>query len=244
MTRLVWDGRDYDSGVDRGVLYLESGLGVPWNGLVSVREKADDISTRVLYFDGEQYTITQSYEDFSATLEAFMYPDEFEPYDGLSDIQDGQRRKQFGLSYRSETKLHLVYNAIAAPSDKNWATRAGSPSISPFSWDLMTSAELAPNVRPTSHLVIDLNRANPTVIAALEAVIYGDSFDDPVLPDPFMIADLFEDNSTLRVTDNGDGTWQAVGPSTMITMINPTTFQINTPSAAYYDSDMYQLGSY
>jgi len=114
-----------------------------------------------------------------------------------------------------------------------------------FSWDITTTPVDVPSARATARLVISLDYANPDAITDLEDIIYGNDVSDPILPDPATVIEIFEARATLRITDNGDGTWTATGPGTAITMLDSATFQIDWPSAIfmYADPNEYRIFS-
>lgn len=244
MTRISWDnpGRSYSLGVDMGVLYPKNSPGVPWNGLVSVTEKGDDSST-TLYVDGQRYRTRLAPSNFSGVISAFTYPDEFEPYIGLSGGITAQSRPTFGISWRTNREIHLVYNALAAPSSDEYSTISDQVNPVTFEWDFSTLPVKIPGGRPTAHLVIMLDYAHADAIAALEDVIYGDSANDPSLPDPADLFNLFDAFATLVIVDNHDGTWTATGPDDVITMLDSDTFQIDWPSAIFINATSYNIHS-
>jgi hypothetical protein len=242
--RISWDDLDkpVTQGISQGVLYTEDSPGVSWNGLISVTEKGDDASSDV-YLDGQKVRSRIRPSSFAGTISAFMYPEEFEPYDGIVTGVTGQTRKPFGLSYRSNHELHLVYNAMTSPPGNAYSTLTDQVNMTSFSWDFTTVPVDIPGGRPSAHLVIRVDDAQPGVMTDLEALIYGDDDDDPFLPSPAVILEIFESHTTLRVTDNGDGTWMATGPSTAIVMLDSTTFQIDWPSAIFIDATSYKISS-
>lgn len=241
MTRLVWDKvaeRDYEAGLDRGVFYPLNGPGHAWNGLTSVEESLSEADARPRYMDGKKIGDRRRKGEFSATITAFTYPTVFS--DGLISPHSTPR---FNLSYRVQTstgyKLHLIYNALAAPSQKNYAYE----STDPFSWSITTRGVSGPSNRIMSHLVIESDTAYPETTAALEAVLYGDDGNAPRIPMPDEVFQIFEDNSILQIIDNGDGTWTAIGPDEVVSMLNATTFQINYSTVVYVDANTYTVHS-
>jgi len=197
MAKIVWDEvskRLYETGVDQGVLYPRNSsgaypLGVPWNGLTAVTESPSGAEATPVYADNTKYLNLMSTEDFGATIEAYTYPDEFAECDGSAEIEVGvmigqQTRKTFGLSYRTAIgndtdgvdhgyKLHLIYGASAAPSEKAYSTINDSPEAITFSWEVTTTPVAVTGFKPTSSVVIDSTKADPTKLAALEAILYG-----------------------------------------------------------------------
>ena len=219
MAALTWDEtgqRTYETGVDHGVLYIpnSSGVyndGVAWNGLVSVSESPSGAESNAQYADNIKYLNLLSAEDFSATIEAFTYPDEFAQFDGLGDpagnggvVFGQQSRGTFGLSYRTILgndlqgdsygyKLHLVYGCQASPSEKAYASVNDSPEAITFSWEISTTAaELGGTIpgvtKPTALVVIDSTKVDATNLETLEGVLYGATV-APRLPSP---ADVYQ----------------------------------------------------
>lgn len=212
---LVWDQigeRIYETGVDRGVLYLadETGAynsGYAWNGLTGITESPSGAEASPQYADNIKYLNLVSAEEFGATVEAFTYPDEFAVCDGSAEIAPGvtigqQGRKPFGLSYRTLIgndlkgtshgyKIHLIYNALAAPSERAHTTMNDSPEALTFSWELSTTAVDVPGYKPTASLTVDTTNASAPDIAALEAILYGTAAEPPRLPLPGEVITLF-----------------------------------------------------
>lgn len=197
MAALVWDqigDRYYETGVDRGVLYIpnESGVydtGVAWNGLTTVTESPTGAEANAKYADNTKYLNLISAEEFGATIEAFTYPDEFTQFDGLATPKPGvvvgqQPRKPFGLSYRTRLgndvegdefgyKLHLVYGCQAAPSEKAYATINDSPEAITFSWAITTTPAPVTNYKNTALIVVDSTVVAEADLKDLEDLLYG-----------------------------------------------------------------------
>jgi hypothetical protein len=197
MPPLVWDttgDRLYETGVDRGVLYIPNNLGVyalgvAWNGLTTVTESPAGADANAQYADNIKYLNLLSAETFGGTIEAFTYPEEFAQCDGTALPTPGvqvhqQGRHAFGLSYRSRLgndiegvdfgyKLHLLYGALAAPSEKAYATINDSPSAIAFSWAISTTPVPVTGYKPTSLIVVDSTTVDPAALTALEAALYG-----------------------------------------------------------------------
>jgi hypothetical protein len=214
MSVLTWDGsgeRQYETGVDHGVLYIPDNTGdyvtgYAWNGLVSVTEAPSGAEANPQYADNIKYLNLQSAEEFGATVEAFTYPDEFGQCDGTAEPQPGvfigqQNRKSFGLSYRSKIgndlnsdagyKLHLVYGAQAAPSEKAYTTINDSPEAITFSWELTTTPTQVTGHKPTAILTIDSTKVDAGDLDALEELLYGTVGTEPSLPTPDEVIALF-----------------------------------------------------
>ncbi len=243
--RVIWDSpadRFYSEGISQGMLYPENSPGVAWNGLISVSEKGAP-SQEPKYYDGRKYYERSPGKSFSGVINAFTYPDELEPYIGISGVFTAQARHPFGFSYKASNALHIVYNVLAAPSKNSYVSAGENPDLVIFSWDFTTRPEKIPGGKATSHFVIMLDEAKAGVMADLEAKLYGDDENDPVLPPVSEIIDIFEAGATLRITDNGDGTWTAVGPDDVIIMLDDTTFEIDWSSVTVIDDTTYSVSS-
>ena len=209
MTRLSWGTpgeRFYEAGIDRGVLYVDN-VGFAWNGLTSVQEKSSGGEPQPFYLDGFKYVQISATEDFEATIEAFSSPREFGPCDGSTELYAGltvtqQKRKQFGLSYRTKVgddltgtdlgyKLHVVYNALAAPSERNNKTIQNGADVMSLSWDIQTNPPTVTWMRPTAHFIVDTRRALSADVTALEDILYGTTSVAPALPSVTALLAIF-----------------------------------------------------
>lgn len=207
MTAIVWDQvgeRRFETGVDRGVLYPgpdeDYTPGVPWNGLTAVTEKVEGEAPKPFYFDGIKYLQLPEYRDFEATLAALTYPEEFEVCEGSYETTDGvlvtlQMPKMFGLCYRTLVgndveneklgyKLHLVYGAMAHPTNKVYSSMTNAAEPVPFAWEISTTPTEISGFRPTAHLVVDSTRFSEATLSELEDILYGTEETDPRLPLP------------------------------------------------------------
>lgn len=196
MARLEWDKvgeRYYETGVDRGVLYVQSEgtypSGVAWSGLTTVTESPSGAEATPLYADNIKYLNLMSNEDFACTIEAYTAPDEFAECDGRSSLAKGvsitqQKRKMFGFSYRTKLgndvdgdehgyQIHLVYGCLAAPSERSRATVNDSPEATTMSWEVSTTPVNVTGFKPTAHVIIDSTKADPTKLTAFEDILYG-----------------------------------------------------------------------
>lgn len=208
MSKITWDNtgeRYYETGVKNGVLYPQDSnglypLGVAWNGLTAVTESPSGAESTPIYADDIKYLNLVSAEEFAATIEAYTYPDEFEACDGTGELTPGavvgqQNRQNFGFAYKTTLgndvegnsygyKLHLVYGATAAPSEKGYQTINDSPEAIAFSWEVNTTPVAVTGLKPTASISIDSTKVDATKLAALELVLYGDDGVDPRLPLP------------------------------------------------------------
>lgn len=212
MAALTWDtsgDRFYETGVSHGVLYVQTngtyGNGVAWNGLTTVTESPDGAEPTDLWADNIKYASLRSAENFKGTIEAYQYPDEFNACDGYAEPKDGvffgqQSRSPFGLCYRTEIgsdtyqadndtayKIHIIYNATAAPSERSYETINDSPDGMTFSWDFETTPINVTGYKPISSITIDSRTADSTKLAALLKTLYGDANTEPTLPTPDQI---------------------------------------------------------
>lgn len=216
MAKIIWDEtgkRQYETGVKQGVVYPQNETGtypkgVAWNGLTAVNESPSGAEATPLYADDIKYLELTSSEEFGATVEAYTYPDEFAECDGSAELAPGvaigqQPRKPFGLSYRTTLgndvkgndygyKLHLIYGAKAAPSEKSYNSINDSPEAITFSWELTTTPVVVNGFKPTSHIEIDSTKVDAEKLAALEAILYGDESNEARLPLPDEIATLMK----------------------------------------------------
>lgn len=258
MPTLLWDEvgtRMYETGVDRGVLYLQDGSAVPWNGLTSVTEKIAGAEGAPIYFDGVKYGDALAIGDFSASLKAYTYPDEFMEVEGVSDAGNGlylgnQQTTRFGLSYRTKIgndeegidfgyKIHVLYNLTAIPVQKSFRATLNAPVE--FEWNITSVPEKVPGFRATAHLIFDTRFMSPFLLQDIEDTLYGDGITEPRLPSLSTLVTFASSWVIIRITDNGDGTWTAEGPDEMFSMLDATTFQITQANAEYLDADTYTV---
>lgn len=216
MAKLVWDKtgeKIYELGVDRGVLYPQDTTGaypkgVVWNGLTAVNESPGGAEANDMYADNIKYGSIRSAETYGGTIEAYTYPDEFAVCDGSVEVYDGvtigqQKRNSFGFSYRTMIgndtsseeddgyKLHLVYNATASPSSKDYATINDSPEAITFSWEFDTTPIPVTGHKPTATLVIDSTKVEPAKLLELEKLLYGGESTEAKLPLPDEVIAIF-----------------------------------------------------
>ena len=213
---LVWDQtgeKFYETGVKNGVLYVQHTdgtypKGVAWNGLTAVTESPSGAEKTPLYADDTKYLNLMSAEEFGATIEAYTYPDEFAQCDGSAEIAEGvtigqQARKTFGMAYKTTLgndvsnndygyKLHIIYGALASPSEKGYSTINDSPEAITFSWEVTTTPVNVTGKKPTASLVIDSTKANPEKLTALEKILFGSTEAAARLPLPDEIATIMK----------------------------------------------------
>jgi len=266
---LTWDDvgeRFFESGINKGVLYLPNGLAVPWNGLTSVNEESD-IEADPTYFDGMKINDIVVLGDFAATMKAMTYPDEFLPLEGYASPREGlyigdQPLKTFALCYRTLIgndlegeqagyKLHIIYNLVAVPGNREYGTLSDDPSAMEFEWHITAVPEEIEFYRPTAQIIVDSRKIDPTILQALEDLLYGtDSSAPSLLPISDLIAFL-TNWYRIRIIDHGDGTFSAVSLVEGLIVLGATYLDLATINEAttevidadsYYLSDTFQPG--
>lgn len=213
MSKLVWDQvteRLYETGVDRGVVYPQTNgtytNGEAWNGLINVTLSPSGAEPTPLYANNKKYLNLMSVEELGGSIEAYMFPDGFAACNGLATIAEGvrigqQKRTPFGLCFRTLIgnddagtaygyKLHLVYGALASPSEDANATVNDSPEAKTMSWEFSTTPVEATGFEPTSHIEIDSTAVDAEKLAALEAILYGSESEEARMPLPNEIATM------------------------------------------------------
>ena len=249
MTRITWGdagSRYYENGVDRGVLFVGENDGVPWNGLTSITENVTGGSAKPYYLDGEKYLNLASREEYAATLTAYTYPDEFEVCDGVTQLRQGflatnQTRQPFSLTYRTMIgndlsptagyKVHIVYNALASPSQHAYKAISTAQDPDDFSWTLTSTPPAAvTGYTRTSHFIVDSRNIDPDTLTGIEGILYGTDMTAPRLPTIQEILDLIDVGDHLTVTDNGDGTFTLTAPDAALSMLDIGDFSLTWDS--------------
>jgi hypothetical protein len=248
MAKLQWDKvgeRLYETGVNQGVLYVQNNAGlypngVAWNGLTAVTENPSGAEPNPLYADNIKYLNLLSKEEFGATIEAYTYPDEFAECDGSAALAAGvhvgqQLRKAFGMAYKTQLgndidgedygyKLHLIYNALAAPSEKGFQTINDTPDAITFSWELSTTPLEVTGHRPTASIVIDSTKVDASKLATLENILFGDVGVEPRLPLPNEIKEIMDEPvvalSLVSISPDDNETDVAVDSDIVMTFNN------------------------
>ena len=210
MPRITWGDpgtRFYENGIDRGVLYVGANPGVPWTGLISVVESPSGAEARPHYIDGVKYLNLASSEEYQATIDAYGCPLAFLSCDGTVEIHNGlyatqQPRTSFGFSYRTfigndidfsehAYKIHLVYGALASPSQRSAISNSDKTNATVLSWALSTCPPSVTGYRRTSHYAVDSRYANTGVLSTLENLLYGNESQYSSLPTPDTLISLF-----------------------------------------------------
>lgn len=215
MAQLTWDNageRYYETGVKKGVLYVYDneakayGKGVAWNGLTAVTESPSGAEANPLYADDIKYLNLLSNEEFGGTIEAYQSPEEFDECDGTASVVAGiklgqQKRKTFAFCYRTSLgndvegadygyKIHIVYGALAAPSERAYATVNDSPEAITLSWEFTTTPVEVTGFKPTSHVEIDSTKVAEATLKAIEDSLYGTDSQEPTLLLPNELASI------------------------------------------------------
>lgn len=248
--RITWNdtgSRIFETGLDRGVLYPSgSSQAVPWNGLTSVDENGGEDSI-TYYMDGRPYLNRSKPKEFSATIKAYTYPDEFSEMVGVVEAVNGmyldsQIGNSFHLSYRTLVgndvegtaygyKIHLIYNATVVPSSISYTSLGDEINPIEFSWDIKTVPLAVSGYRATAHVIIDTRKIEAYRLAGIESELYGTSTIVAHMPTPQELVDLMTYGNTIIITDNGDGTWTAAGSDQNVYMVGDGVFQIDNSNA-------------
>jgi hypothetical protein len=262
LATLEWDQvgeRVFETGVDRGVLYLKDGRSAAWNGLRSV-DIGSDSENASFYLDGVKYLHRVTPGDFTGKLTALTYPDEFDEVSGMEEVAPGmhyynQQPKMFDLSYRTRIgndlegtdhgyKLHVLYNLLATVDQVTYPSISETVTPIDFGWTLNGTPPALSGHRPTIHISIDSRDTDPSVLAAIEDVLYGTDSVNPRMPPIDEITNLMAMFGSFVVVDNGDGTWTGIDlAGTYIVMNSPTQFTVNNVDATYSDTDTYDVST-
>lgn len=260
MTVIEWDKigeRFYQTGVDRGVLYLKDGTAVPWNGLTSVDDGTNS-ELKSYYLDGVKILNHVTPGEFVGKLSAFTYPEEFDRVVGVTKVANGlsfyeQRPQSFNLSYRTRLgndlegkdygyKIHLLYNLVATPDSHTFESVKIPAVPGEFAWSLTGTPQDTKGFRPTVHVSMDSTKTDPIVLQSVENMLYGTASTAPQFPTIHTVRVLYGEIGALLIVDNSNGTWAAMDPSNdFITMVNATTFQIDGANTVYLDPVTYQI---
>ena len=261
MTRLNWADptkRLFETGLDRGVLYPNSRPAVPWEGLISVDEGGGE-SSAAYYVDGRPFLFLPKPKEYSATLKAYTYPDEFSEIMGIAEAADGmyldsQQGDSFSFSYRTlignalegvdyAYKIHLVYNATVVPPGASYSSVGSTINPNEFSWEIQAVPVPVVGYRPTAHITINTRHMDSEKLAAIEDLLYGTASTDAAMPDAQVVFDTLSFGDTIIITDNGDGTWQAEGSYHNIYLIGDGIFEIDNVNAVDHGDGTYDISS-
>lgn len=219
MTRLSWNQDLYpkfEFGVDHGVLYPESGIAVPWNGLINVTESPINDGTSSYYFDGVKYLSTRVFSGYQMTLTTVSAPQGFDSALGNVAVSPGfsltkQQKSKFGMSYRTKIgdnlgfKIHLVYNAVVKSSNIVYLTIDNTGNIKTRSWTIDTTPLDYDRLRPSSHIIFDSTKMLSGTLKYLDTLLYGDETRMPRLPTMFELTNIFESWKPCSIDYEDDG---------------------------------------
>jgi len=264
MAKLVWDQsgeKIFEAGLDRGVLYFEDEPGVAWNGLVSLDE-VDLMGYAGYIYDGEKRGNIPIASGFAGELTAFTYPPEFakafgtETNDTIAGLHIPNQPSvpNFGLSYRTFVgddidninlgyKIHILYNLTAVESGPDYETLSDDIEPIEFKWSFTSRRERLDGYAPTGHVIIDSRYLSEVRMERLEEILYGTETSDPWLPSLVTLYELIDNSFRVTIVDNGNGTWTASGPNDLVTMIDATTFEIESDGVTIIDPDTYTIES-
>lgn len=261
MTQLVWDNageRFYETGIDRGVLYIDS-AGTSWSGLVSVDEAPTGGDAKPYYIDGQKFLNLSAREEFEATISAFFSPVEFDQCDGIGSLSLGlnagqQRRKTFGLSYRTRLgndidgvehgyKIHLIYNARVAPTTRNYSSLSDNIEAQTLSWPITTKPVAIPGMLPSASITIDSTKVSRAALDEIEKALYGTSSTAPTLPTPAQLIDMLNTADQFKVTALGDNTFLISGRNENIITASPGVYDVIHSTAVVLVTDGADISS-
>lgn len=258
MPEINWDklsNKFYESGLDRGVLYLPDGSAVPWNGLVSVDQNFD-VDLESVYMDGVKLNDLVTLGTFSASLSSVTYPVELDELNGSYKLRNGvyleeQPPEAFALSYRTKVynndgslkdyKIHIIYNVIAVPESKTYSTISDDPSLVEFEWELFATPEHITGYRPSSYVVIKVNELDPMLKEQIEKILYGSPLTNASLLPMQDLINYINNWFRIKITDNEDGTWTAESDYNYIFLYPDEEFRIEYANATFIDNDTYIL---
>jgi hypothetical protein len=208
MPRLQWDQagqRLYETGTSKGVLFPQNETGaynegVAWNGLVSVKKSNDGAEETPLYADNMKYLSLFSAENAKGSIDAFTYPEEWEPCDGSAAVNPGvyvgqQTRVPFGLAWSTIVgndtqgnafgeKIHIIYNAKVSPAERAFETVNDTPAAITFSWSYSTTPVDLTDIGldPSAGITVSKSEVSPAAWTALTDALYGTATEPAHLP--------------------------------------------------------------
>lgn len=231
---------------------------IPWNGLTSIDEAHDDEENESLYLEGIKFYDLPSYEEYTSTLNAWTYPDEFIPFSGFFENENGvfaddQKVTSFHLCYRTKLgndihgadlgyRIHLLYNLTAAPSDTTFTTISNTITPSNFSWELSSVPMELGGFHPSSHIMIDSTQIESDLLETLEALLYGTEEESASLPTIEELYDILLEYKAIIITDAGTGVWTATGPDELID-VDGDVFTIRSNRAFYQNANEFDIWS-
>ncbi len=259
--RLMWNqpaDRLFEAGLDRGVLYPRDSHAVAWNGLTGVDENGAE-SAAAYYIDGRPFLHLPQPKEFTATIKAYTYPDEFAAIMGITEATDGmyldsQQGDAFDLSYRTlignavegkdyAYKIHLIYNATVTPQTIGYQSVGSDINPIEFAWDIQAVPVSVEGYRATAHIMIDTRHMDSERLGEIEDLLYGSSTGDAYMPSPQDIFDILSFGDTITILDNGDGTWTASASYQNLYMIDGNIFEIDNINAVDNGDGTYTMST-
>ena len=228
-SEVKWDNigeRFFETGTDKCIVFpLSRGVysnGVAWSGVSAVNESSDGAEATAIYADNQKYLNLISEEDLKLTVEAYDYPDEFAECIGETELSRGviinqQKRKHFGFCFRTRFgndiegsdygyKIHLIFDCLAAPSDRSHSTISDSPEAMSYSWEISTVPCEIDGYRPSAEMIFDSHefcrKGLINVLRAIERVLYGSDANDSTFLKPTDVFDIFETEMFIRDSNN------------------------------------------
>lgn len=229
MAVLQWDlpgERLYETGVEKTVLFpVSTGStydeGVAWNGVSQITESPSGGEPTDIYADDQKYLTMYSLETLGGTIEAYMYPPEFEQCDGSADLTTGisvrqQTRKSFGLVYQTligndtvgtdyGKKMHFVYGCKVSPSERTRQTVNESPEATTNSWTFTTTPVSVTGHKATAKVEVDSTKVSSAAWTALENAVIGTADTAPRFLTPDEIKAIVEEADAESNTTPGGG---------------------------------------
>lgn len=262
MTALEWskpDERRFESGLDRGVLFLQDGRGVAWNGLIAVDQKTQ-MKITPLYWDGRHHNDLVIPGDYSARLRAYTYPDEFMEVEGVEQVEKGmfvgnQPPQRFHLCYRTHVgnqeqgqyadyKIHVIYNCLAKPSTKGFDSISDNPDAVEFVWDITAVPQDLDGFTASAHMIFDSRFTEPDLLSDIEDILYGTATVDPNLPSLQGWSSYIRKWARQIIYDNGDGTFTwVIADDTEFTDNGDGTFTVTGANATHDGTDTWTISS-
>lgn len=260
MPKIVWDNtgeKTFQTGVSNGVVYLEDGRAVPWNGLISVSVGGTSTPTAV-YYDGKKVSNKATSADFAGKITAYTFPDELLELQGYGRLMLGayvgeQDPMPFHLSYQTRVgndlgddyyKIHVLYNVTATPEETEYATMAEDQTAIEFGWAISTVPMDIDGYKPSSYLILDSRYLPPTILEQIELLLYGGNTADPAFPEFNYLISLLKDYYIIEIVDTKDGKFQAIAKvADDIDVETDQSFTVTNIDATYIDPETYNASS-
>lgn len=260
MPALVWDAlgeRFYEYGVSKGVIYMQDGRNIVWNGLTSVTQ-APERSVTPVYYDGMKINDLVSPAEFSGTISAITYPDEVLELEGVARLSAGiylgeQDPQQFNFTYQTKLgndtvgpdlgyRIHVLYNVTMIAGDRDFQSMSNQIDLDPFTWDITTVPQEVAGFMPSSRIMIDSKAVPEDLLSDIEFLLYGRDTADPNPPSFDELVEIVRNFLVVDILDRKDGTWSATTnvPGYIID-VSPTEFEIRNVNAEYISADIYEV---